>query len=336
MGFSVSATFERVFGFLPRELRSSGLERCARIAARIPEAASSHYLEFRLNSTEQVDVLTYCEDKRIVEDFATQLGSRPSRVWSENLKVLEAWARQDGELADAPFVFLEYDAGEDFVEAEPEPSVSIGIEADYYARYLGGLRGQAAPELALGRRAYGRLLPLERRESVLAVLDRCYAALPAGGAIPHAAVMSTRVPVTAKPYIVLPRPRVLEYLKKIGWPGSLDAVARLLETYYAPFRESVYLDVTITDRIEARLGLATSQFQFGEVDENSLDWWKLPGQLGHYKAALKAWVGHSEEEFDGKRLWLHRWLDTKAVLKGEEIEYKAYLGFSLQRPPLFC
>jgi hypothetical protein len=336
MALSVADTLDRVCRHLPKTLDDEALARCARIAARVPDEASAHYLELRLHGEPRVDFLTFSEDRSIAQRLERQLGTARSARWSEHLGVLHEWANGQSELAGAPFVFFEYDAGEDFIAEEPEPSLSFGLEPAYRARHWVGLSSNSERSSALGKAFFRRLSPPAQREALMAAIDRCYAALPPLGAIPHAPVMTTRQPVTAKPYVILPRSAVLPFLEEIEWPGSFARLERLLDTYYAPFQESAYLDLTITDRVCERIGLVTSQFQHREADLSSLEWWRLPQSLAAEKAKLQGWPGHTEEWLGGERVWLQRWLDTKAVLNGTEIEYKAYLGFSATRPPLFC
>jgi hypothetical protein len=336
MGQIVSDTFERIRGRLPASLSPSALARCTRIFERIPDEAASHYLEYRLNSGCQIDVLTCTGKRTIAASFDQQLGPERSRRWAENVEVLREWASGDSELSLSPLMYFEYDGGDDFIEEEPEANLSVLVEPEYLSRNWLGLHGSSSGEVALGRAAFRRLLPASQREPCLAVLDRLYAALPPLGAIPHAPVMTARKPVTAKPYVILPRESVFDFLREIGWPGSMEALRDLLATYYSPFRHSIYLDLTITDRVEERLGLATSQFQRREADFSTLDWWKLPKELQNFKDELRDWTGHTEERQERERVWLRRWLDTKAVLNSGKVEYKAYLGFGPTRPPPFC
>jgi hypothetical protein len=336
MSWSVAETFERVRKHLPASLSSDAVERCARIAARIPDEACAHYLEFRLNSGNDVDFLTLSPDKRIGERLDAQLGRDRSPTWSENVAILREWATPGSDLSDAPFVCFEYDAGSRFVETEPEASLVIGLEQHYRRRFRTGLHPRDESSVSLGKVAFRRLLPESSRDACMAALERCYAALPPLGAIPHAPVMAAREPIAAKPYVILPRASVFRFLDDIGWPGSRSALKELLATYYAPFSESIYLDVTITDRVSERLGIATSQFQRREADFSSLGWWRLPRELECFRDELGEWDGYTEERLGGERVWLRRWLDTKAVLFGTKVEYKAYLGFSPTRPPLFC
>jgi hypothetical protein len=148
--------------------------------------------------------------------------------------------------------------------------------------------------------------------------------------------MNARLPVVAKPYVILPRAELVPFLTKIEWPGSFARLNELLGTFYAAFDESVYIDLTVTDRVHSRLGLVTSQFQQLAKHGTDLAWWRLPDALTRYKEELRGWPGRKEARLDGQRVWIQRWLDTKAVLLDDKVEYKAYLGFSPSLPPLFC
>lgn len=336
MFWSVAETFERVRKHLPTAIPSAAVDRCAHVAAHVPKETCSHYLEFHLSAGGRLDFLSTSTDKRIARSLNARLAPTSSRAWRTNLSVLRDWADPDSEISRAPFVWLEYDTGPGFVEAEPEASLVVGLERGYTRRHEEGMRPMDPESVTLGMASFRRLLPEHAREKCLATLERCYEALPPLGAIPYAPVMTAREPVTAKPFVILPRALVFNFLERIGWPGSLDAVEQLLKTYYASFQASIYLDVTVTDRVEERLGIATSQFQRKEVDFSSLDWWRVPKELQDFKSALRHWAGYSEERLGGERVWIHRWLDTKAVLNQGKVEYKSYLGFSPTRPPLFC
>jgi hypothetical protein len=331
----VQDTYRRLLPLLPRFLSSAALERVGRIAARVPDAARSHNLEIRLNSSSQIDFLTYCGSRQVVPELEELLGPSPSPLWKHNLQLLREWAREGTPLSDAPFLSLEYDGGERFVETEPEPNLFVALDKRHFARHWEAPRGETRASRALGRLAFQRLLPDSEREACLAVIDRIYAALPPSAAILHAAVMTTREPCVAKPYVLMPREGVKGFLKDIEWPGSTAALDELLETYYKAFPKTVYLDLTVTDRVHQRLGLVTCQFQRQEADFSNLDWWRLPPELEPLKAELEAWTGLTEESVAGETLWLRRWVETKAVLHETSVEYKAYLGFGLTRPPLF-
>jgi hypothetical protein len=328
-------TYIRVAPRLPSFLSATALERVIEIARRVPDAASSHNLEVRFNSSSQIDFLTYCGSKSIVPQFEQLLGPNPGPLWQHNLGLFREWASAGSMLSASPFLSLEYDAGDRFAEPEPEGNLFVALDRRHLARHWQPLRGETFESRELGRYAFARLLPASMRDACMAIIERIYAALPALGAVLHAPIMMTRQPIAAKPYLVLPRDQVVQFLKDIEWPGSMVALDELLETYYKAFSKTVYLDLTLTDRIHHRLGLVTCQFQRQEADFSNLDWWRLPRELEHYKNELRDWNGLTEESIGGQPFWLRRWLETKAVLHESSIEYKAYLGFCLNRPPLF-
>src|SRR5215471_5720021 len=112
MGHLVSETFELIRTRLPASSSPDALARCARIASRIPDEAAAHYLEYRLNASSQIDVLTCTKKKSIAASFDRQLGPSRSRGWTENVAVLREWASGNTELARAPLIYFEYDAGD--------------------------------------------------------------------------------------------------------------------------------------------------------------------------------------------------------------------------------
>lgn len=331
----VLRTLDLIRPRLPSRLDATAIERARHIASRIPDSATSHNLEFRLNSTSAIDFLTFCSSKSIVADYEALLGADPQGAWKHNLTVLKNWTRPDGELRDVPFFSFEYDGGDTFVEAEPEASLSAATDPQHHARHWEPLRGETTESREQGRRAYRYLMPQSAHSTCLPIIERIYRALPPMGAVLHAPILSARKPVVAKPYIVLPREALVPFLEEIEWPGSISALQELMVTFYAAFPRSVYIDLTVSDRVHPRLGLVTSQFQRREADFSTLAWWGLPSSLHDFRDALGDWEGVSEEVLDGRRVWVRRWLDTKAVLHDEFVEYKAYLGFSPTPPPLF-
>jgi hypothetical protein len=64
-------TYARVVPHLPSFLSAAALERVIRIASRVPNAARSHNLEIRFDSSSQIDFLTYCASKTIVAGNTT-------------------------------------------------------------------------------------------------------------------------------------------------------------------------------------------------------------------------------------------------------------------------
>jgi hypothetical protein len=94
--------------------------------------------------------------------------------------------------------------------------------------------------------------------------------------------------------------------------------------------------LTVTERVESRLGLAESQFHVTEGGSigGFLDRVELTAGFVEQRESLRAWPGVSRVDIAGMAALLRRWLDGKAVLTGENIEYKAYLGFSARLPPL--
>jgi hypothetical protein len=328
-------TYARVASRLPSFLSDAALERVRRITEHVPSAAASHNLEVRLNSSSHIDFLTYCGSKAVVGQLEELLGPSPSPLWRHNLELFREWASGESMLSESPFFSLEYDAGERFRERQPEANLMVALDKRHFARHWEPSRGETEASRALGHFSFRRLLPCSTRDATMAVIERIYAALPPLAAVLHAPIMMAREPCLAKPYIVMPRDAVTTFLKNIDWPGSMSALDEALKTYYKAFPRTVYLDLTVSDRVHHRLGLVTCQFQRQEADFSNLDWWGLPPHLEHFKDELRSWDGMTEESVGGETFWLRRWMETKAVLHENEIEYKAYLGFALRRPPLF-
>ncbi|HWA72783.1 MAG TPA: hypothetical protein VG937_10625 [Polyangiaceae bacterium] len=335
MAFSASCALASVRADLPAFFDPAALVHCERVAARIPEFARSHYIECRLGGDRQLDFLSYFDDKRAAAAFSAQpsLFDR-SPIWARSLELLNAWAEPSSLLSRARSVWLEYDGSQ--LSGEPEASPSVCLEPDYYARHAGLDSGIDPRAREMTEATLALLLPQARRRAALAAVLRCFDALPTGGSIPYVSVMVARQPVTVKLYVALPRRAALGFLERAAWPGNIASAEALLASYYQPTYETAYLDLTVTERVESRLGIAESQFHVGEGRSigGFLDRVQLAGEFVEEREALKSWSGASLVEIAGMAALIRRWLDGKAVLMGEEVQYKAYLGFSARLPPL--
>jgi hypothetical protein len=180
------------------------------------------------------------------------------------------------------------------------------------------------------------LLTPDKVESTRRALSSCLDALPRDGAVGYLSVMLARQPVTAKLYLIMPRASVRDFLVRAAWPGDIRAAEDLLDHFYAPAIRTAYVDVTVTDRVESRSGFALSQFHRRELrhgpEESCLR--KLPAAINREAAELERWPGASRSPIDGAEARLTRWLDFKAVLQGDQIRYKAYLGFMRHLRPI--
>ncbi|HET9931533.1 MAG TPA: hypothetical protein VFQ35_12625, partial [Polyangiaceae bacterium] len=259
MRWSSSAVFREVVAKVPRALASSRrLELCHTVAASVPPAAAA-YFECRLNEDERVDYLLLTRDRLDAADRFKRArgGLSDSSVWEKNRGLLQAWSDNVGNLADIPLLWFEYDIDERFDERVMDASPSLCVERGYHRREIRApslepRRARRLAESALERLWSGDAV------SIVAAL-RCIDALPERGALVYVSSMLTRPECVTKVYVSLPKTSVFDYLRRISWPGDPSLLEQVLRGWYAPIAETVFIDVTVSDRVHARLGLALSQ-----------------------------------------------------------------------------
>lgn len=337
--------------FMPSFLSPERLDWCERVAAAVPAVAGSHYVECRPGTSERVDFMSSFESRSLAGEYRTALGHQQpakfghepadraySAVWQSNLALLDAWGLPDSPLAAASRVWFEYDGPEAAATPEtdaqhvgsrsPDASASVGLESDYYMRHVRALAGVSERSMAVLRTAAEILLPEPQRSQTWSVIARCLGALGPQGSVGYLSVMSARSPVVSKLFVILPRTQVDAFLTRIEWPGDRAYAQTLLRDFYAPSVRTAYLDLTLSDRVESKLGFATSQFQRRELSSaDQTRWLRFPDSLPKEASELLRWPGVNIESMGQTRLSLSRWLDVKAVLDDDVVQYKAYLGF---------
>ena len=336
--WSPCETVEQVVDKLPGFIDPSALRGCMSVARHIPDLASSFYLECRLGPDTQLDLLAYTHCKGIgtALEEALPIAER-SGAWQQNLSLLREWNNDSSDLAEAPCVWFEYDDGGN-ADHVPQASLSIALQAQYYRHHIEpNVPFDRVVARRMAQAALSQLLPRAQVASRARAVDAVFSALPHSGTLGYLSVMNARNPVVVKLYAIVPRSELHRFLSAIQWRGNADALQEQLATYYAPFQQTVCLDLTLSDRVEARLGLATSQFHRRELGaaKKGVSWLVLPERLSQQKTALSTWPGLTQYELGGRRVWIRRWLDVKAVITADDVSYKAYLGFMpVLAPPL--
>lgn len=318
-----------VWAYAPTAVVRRAAGRSEALAGSLPFDAQSVYLEGRFGSNTSIDYLVAARGDHGVWGFNAPRSS--SWKGKPGAKLLSELSNST-ELSDVRCVWFEYDDSSDSSIDQAVPSISVALEPDYLRRhrYHQPTADSRSPMIA---KAALRALVAGRSQELEFQLESCFRALPATAAILYLSVMHGRKLATVKLYIALPRSCVESYLAHVGWRGDQGRLRHLLETYYAPFSTMVYVDLTLSQGGMAdRIGLATSQFHRLEVDLDSptLDWLRLPSEYDAMKRELCAWPGEHCIAHGERRSVVRRWLDTKAVIDGDQIEYKFYLGFMSQ------
>lgn len=324
---------------VPRALASPRhLESCSVVAASVPSAAAA-YFECRLNEDDRVDYLMLTRQRLdAVDEFVkARHGLSDSPVWEKNRALLRAWSSDVGDLADVPLLWFEYDIDERFDEKVLDASPSLCVERGYHRRETGAPVANLQRSRRLAESALQHLRGGDAA-SIVATLH-CVDALPEGGALVYVSSMLTRPERATKLYVSLPKVSVFDYLRRISWPGDASLLEEVLRGFYQPIASTVFLDITVTERVHGRLGLALSQLHQREMArfDPAWDWVPMRGSNRSKRRALSAWPGTCEARLQGTRAWVRRWVDLKAVIhESGQLEHKAYLGFSATLPPAFA
>ncbi len=324
---------------MPRALASPGvLEPCDVIAASVPSAAAA-YFECRLNDAEQVDYLMLTRQRldAAAEFSKARQGLSDSPVWEKNRALLRSWSSGVGDLADVPLLWFEYDIDGRFDEKVLDASPSLCVERGYHRREMGAPIANAERSRRLAQVALEHLRSGDDASIVAAL--QCVDALPERGALVYVSSMLTRPERATKLYVSLPKTLVFDYLRRISWPGDASLLEEVLRGWYEPIASTVFLDLTVTERVHGRLGLALSQLHQREMErfDPAWSWVPMPGSEPLKRRALAEWPGTCEARLHGTRAWIRRWVDLKAVIhESGRVEPKAYLGFSATLPPAFA
>ncbi len=335
------AVFDVIRPTLPEALVSARrLEDCRSIAASLPPSTVSYYLECRLEDGEdQVDFLTMVRDREAADRFESRLGGQASApAWRATLELFRLW-NSDPAFSRTPFFWLEYDLDHHFQRSAPLASPGFCLEPDYLTRCERTPAVNSDLAWDIGQAGLALLVRSGVDCSSLVALQHCLRCLPPEGSLIHVSAMLARTPCTTKFYVAVPRGSVVDYLGRIGWPGSMGIIGDVLARRYRPSGETAFLDITVGDAVGPRLGLAFSQFNGkGTLAPDSA--WEEGARdkvSPSKREALRTWWGVTVSRLDGLRTWVYRWLDIKLVIDERgAVTYKAYLGFMPTLPPPFA
>lgn len=308
-----------------------------------PNALSAYYLECRLSSRiTQVDLLACANAERGGRDVLSgQDGYHglpefvmTSPLWQQVDRFIDSWANPASPLHnDVPMVWLEFD----ILGPPPEipiPSLHVCLAKDWTRSHADELPDFSADQcLGLANHAFELALGGRLNAGIASNLKRTFDALPPGGRIVHFSTMMARQPITFKVYSELAASEALQYLKAIGWPGSLKNMEALLDRYCNGL-ETLRLEFNVGENIQLKTGIEFLESMEipGDPDRQVLlgklkqDGVCIPEKVD----ALTSWPGTSTVLFDNHK-WhtpIKRWMDIKLVYHEEApLEAKAYLGF---------
>jgi hypothetical protein len=316
-------------------LPPTGWQRVRDLARSLPPAFSSYYLEWHLANPERLDFLPLLDHRvggtaRVARGPSSCSSVVQSAAWSRVVAIAQA--------GEYEYVWLEFDLPEAAAGA-CTPSLGVCVEKDYTRRHDGtDVRKSTTLESALAalERVGG-----DSARGMAVHLTRIHEAIPVTGNLINVMFMWGRVAPALKLYLSVPSAEVEPFLRAILWPGAWHALPRALAL--AGEHRTAFLDLTILNSLQGRLGIAVSQFHLSEranpdpAWSDILDAWVVRGLASEQIASdLRRWPGAEPGSVSGIPTWTTRWLDLKVVLdETGTILGKAYCGFRAERlPPL--
>jgi hypothetical protein len=307
MRFSTLDYLQIVAPYIPPQLMSArSVSAVADIAAVLPPSSNFGF-ECRLGSpAPEADFLVAVvpsDGSRGAWAGENPLCALPETVgssstWKKLQTFLADWHAGGDGLEPVHDAWLEFD-----IEPEgrslPVPSFFFGFD---------DTMGQNHPDLAevLVERLRERPLRNGRRER----LRDCFAALPSGGVIFQVGVMLSRATdeVRLCTRRLMPE-KIVEYLERIGWPGSGDELRRGLDTL-APFVDAISLDLAVGETVFPQIGLECNV-------------WDGPGGRAKVRALLD-FLGTASVCVPEKKEALLRWLGY-CTERSDRPRWPAYL-----------
>jgi len=333
VSFDLASAVERIGDAWPSALVApSARESVVAFARGLPQVFHWVVLESRLTSDapQQVDLLACIIDSGDARaELVAGLELHGMHPGMAGAALLPRWARAEGDLAQVPVIWLEWDAP--FMRVEPLQL--IGIEPRFWnPEAVRMTRPSPRTQTALAEAGYAASFRAAHDPGMLAQIEAAIAALPKTGTAIFSASLRPRGKEVDRLFVELPREAVVPWLAAIGWPGELSAARRWLHDTIAPW-EPAYIQVELTARgPTAHLGIEPRQTSgaLSERRERRAFLGRLvrDGRARADKvAALLAWEGTWRVESPAGPLAEVRTFHLKQVSQhGEAPEVKAYLG----------
>ncbi|WP_438030145.1 hypothetical protein [Sorangium sp. So ce233] len=341
----VLSTIDAACSFAEPALVSRAARARLRSAAEgLPAGMVGGFLECPLATRgERVDLLLAARAdagglERLARSEAWPESIRRAPAWQGVLTFWSRWADRRAALFDRiPLALIEFDL-EDDAQAPRLPGFHFCVDPAFAKHGWDAPPEAPAPlsaaDLAtLASDVLGTVTGVAPSPECLAALERCRAALPAGGRLLHLSAMLSRQDIPRKLNAVLPSEQLVSWLDAIGWPGDLELPARLLARF-ALGQRLAKVDVALGASIGPRLGL---ELCFPGHPASDPRWLDLLDRLvadglctSAQGRALTAWPGADELALPGVA-WparIERSLEIKLVADEGAVQAKAYLGFT--------
>lgn len=322
---------------------SEAFENIKTVTDVFPNALSAYYLECRLSSdTTQVDLLACANAEQGGRDVLSGRNGHPglpefvmgSPLWQQVDRFIASWSQPASLLHDdVPMVWLEFDILGPPPEV-PVPSLHVCLARDWTRAHASQVPAFSADQyLALANHAFELALGQQLDAEIEENLRSSFEALPEGGRIVHFSTMMAREPITFKVYSELSAACAMDYLADIGWTGSRQRIARVLDTYCGTL-DTLRIELNVSNTILPKTGIEfLESMDMPDDPDRSVLLGKLVDAgvcLPEKAAALATWPGISSNVYRDHQ-WptrIKRWQDIKLVYHEDApLEAKAYLGF---------
>lgn len=343
---SLSETLTIIESHLPLPLVSiQATSRIKTLAGSLPDAVSSYYLECRLAAdSPQVDFLacvTASDGGREILAGPDRRGDWPNfpsedLKWNRVCDFFSCWVDPCFPLRRrVPHIWLEFDLDRPFAKAPP-PCLLLCLDPAYFEKksqpqHLNDITAQEYQQVI--NTALEILLEhpisLQTRKSLFS----CFDLLPVGGQVVHASVMLSRKPLVLKLNISLPKDQLLDYLRCIGWTGSIAEIETILSTF-CQLTDRLKFQLTVENIVSSKIDF---EFYFDasvptDVEQRFLLDQAVANSLctPEKRDALLAWPGSFTATFS-HHSWptrFYKWIDVKIIYQlNHFLEAKGYLAF---------
>ncbi|HZF51871.1 MAG TPA: hypothetical protein VE093_24635 [Polyangiaceae bacterium] len=316
-----------------------------RLGEVLPKAMSCACFEARLGDDPQVDFIACWMAKDKDQHALSRCRSPRERPpaglggpdWDRVFRFCEDWADPASILhSQVPFIWLEFD-----IKAPPPAVPSPFLIFCVQPRFMDGPLAPVAPSVKtspattdryrrLLRRGLSPLLDQPLSSDVEENLVRCDALLPESGHTLHVAPHNTRGRSSFRIVIAVSRDELPDYLRRIGWPGSMEQLSELLPAMFGTSSD-LNVDLDVGSEVLPTIGLH-SYYPTNDVRcQALLDQLVARGSCTPEKRdAALGWPGKSEMTLSGHK-WpttLYRTLEVKLVCRPKEpVVAKVYLIF---------
>jgi hypothetical protein len=233
-------------------LNSTALKNVGIIAKHFPGIESTGILEFELDQfkpdidysvcllkNEAPFVIAYWQSESINREM--QL----SRVWRNIIQFCNQYVSPDSQLGrNVENIWFEFDHHQ-IIKPLPEPCLFITPKQ---------LPHNSGPNDWLIYDAMAVLAPGIMTAEWTHRIQHCFRSLPSVGAIFQVGILLSRQLDSVRLCTTMPTAEYPAYLKKIRWPGSMEYLEPVLNTF-SKYVDKIFLDIDVCERVLPKIGI---------------------------------------------------------------------------------